>query len=68
MAITELNGSPVLLTPRRRRASSWPIASQTRANTNGFDTLWIENADGRVADAEQRARRIPATHTPNEVG
>ena len=43
IAITELNGRPVLFTPSFRRASSWPIASHTRANTNGLDTLWIEN-------------------------
>ena len=42
-AITELNGRPVLLTPRRSRAVSAPRASQTSANTNGFDTLWMEN-------------------------
>ena len=43
IAITELNGRPVLFTPSFRRASSWPMASHTSANTNGLDTLWIEN-------------------------
>ena len=41
-AITELKGSPVLLTPILRRASSQPTAWDTRAKTKGFDTLWIE--------------------------
>ena len=41
-AMTELNGSPVALTPSRARASSGPSAWQTSANAKGFDTLWIE--------------------------
>ena len=43
IAITELKGKPVLLTPSRRRASSAPIASSTSANTNAFEMLWIVN-------------------------
>jgi hypothetical protein len=44
MAASELNGSPVAFAPSRSRASSGPIFSQTSANTNGFDTLMIENS------------------------
>ncbi len=44
MAMTESKGRPVLLTPSFSRAVSAPIASHTRAKTNGFDTLWIENS------------------------
>ena len=43
MAMTELNASPVLFTPSFCRAASGPMASHTRANTKGLDTLWIEN-------------------------
>jgi hypothetical protein len=42
-AVTELNGSPVALTPSRARASSAPSSSQTSAKVNGFDTLMIVN-------------------------
>ena len=52
-AITELNGSPVLFTPMWRRTSSTPSASQISANTNGLDTLWIENSLRGVADADR---------------
>ena len=41
--MTESNGRPVLLTPSFCRASSEPMAWQTRAKTNGFDTLCMEN-------------------------
>ena len=43
-ASSELNGSPVLLTPSFARTSSWPRAWQTSAKTNGFETLMIENS------------------------
>lgn len=43
MAITELNGRPVLFTPTRWCTSSWPISSATRANTKAFEIDWIEN-------------------------
>jgi hypothetical protein len=39
MAITELNGNPVLFTPSVARASSSPMAWQTKAKTNGLETL-----------------------------
>ena len=39
IAMTELNGSPVALTPSLARASSPPSASRTKANTKGFETL-----------------------------
>jgi hypothetical protein len=42
-AASELNGNPVAFAPSLVRASSGPIVSQTSANTNGFDTLMIEN-------------------------
>ena len=43
-AVSELNASPVLFTPSRRRASSGPRLSHTSANTNGFETLMIVNS------------------------
>ena len=42
-AITELNGSPVLLTPTRRATSECPNSWQTSANTNTLEIDWIEN-------------------------
>ena len=44
MAASELNGRPVAFAPSLARASSGPIVSHTSANTNGFDTLMIENS------------------------
>ena len=67
IAITELNGRPVLFTPSLRRASSWPIASHTSANTNGFDTLWIENGMGGVADGDDRPSAL-TMQAPNRSG
>ncbi len=43
IAITELNGRPVLLTPRASRAAAGPTASHTNAKTKGLEMLWIEN-------------------------
>ena len=43
-AESQLNGKPVPLTPSLLCASSGPIASHTRAKTNGFDTLMIVNS------------------------
>ena len=40
-ASTELNGRPVALAPRARRAASGPMASHTSANVNGLATLMI---------------------------
>jgi len=42
-AAKELNGRPVALTPKRWRATSPPRTWHTKANTNGFDTLMMEN-------------------------
>ena len=55
IASSELNGRPVALTPTRRRAASGPRTSQTSANTNGFDTLMIENRMIGVAARVSRA-------------
>ena len=67
IAITELNGRPVLLTPSLRRASSWPMASHTSANTNGLETLWIEN--GWVASPTASRRPSALTmQAPNRSG
>ena len=44
MAASELNGSPVALAPSFARASSAPSSWHTSANTNGFDTLMMENS------------------------
>ncbi len=43
-ASSELNGRPVLFTPSFSRAASGPSASHTSANTNGLETLMIENS------------------------
>ena len=66
-AITELKGSPVLLTPRWSRAAHEPIAWQTRANTNGLDTLCIENSTA-VSPAENTAPPTPTTLIPKRLG
>ena len=42
-AAKELNGRPVALRPTRRRAVSGPRTCKINANTNGLDTLMIEN-------------------------
>jgi len=63
-----LNGSPVAFTPIFFYGLLLPTAWQTSANTNGFDTLWIENScavphrkgatlDPDYTHAEQFARR-----------
>jgi len=41
---SELNGNPVAFAPSFARAASGPKSSQISANTNGFDTLMIENS------------------------
>ena len=67
MAITELNGSPVLFTPSASRAAAGPTASHTNAKTNGFEMLWIEN----VWSVSPMAPTRPATPTmqmPNQSG
>ena len=66
-AISELNGKPVLLTPRRSRASSYPSVSQTRANTNGLETLWIENRAATSPISNDRPQG-PTTAIPNRSG
>ena len=66
-AISELNGKPVLLTPRRCRAASYPIASQTSAKTNGLETLWIENAVSTSPISKNRPP-APTTQIPNSPG
>ena len=66
-AISELNGKPVLLTPRRSRASSYPSVSQTRANTNGLETLWIENRASTSPISNDRPHG-PTTAIPNRSG
>ncbi len=43
-AVTELNGSPVALTPIARRTAAAPSRSQASANANGLDTLMIVNS------------------------
>lgn len=66
-AEAELNGSPVGLTPTRRRTASTPSASQTSANTNGLETLIKVNA----ASASPTACTAPstvATASPNRAG
>ena len=43
MAVTELKGKPVPLTPISSRILSPPCAVQARAKTNGFETLMMVN-------------------------
>ena len=66
-AITESNGSPVLFTPSRSRAASWPMAWQTSAKTNGFDTLWMEKLCS-ASPSERTWPRTLATQMPNRSG
>ena len=44
MPSSELKASPVAFTPIFWRTSSTPTASQTRAKTNGLETLMIVNS------------------------
>ena len=44
MPASELNAIPVAFTPIFWRASSTPIASQTRAKMKGLETLMIVNS------------------------
>ena len=64
-AITELNGIPVPLTPRRSRASAWPRASTTSAKANTFETLWMENSRSASPTAAT-SPDTPATQAPNQ--
>ena len=66
-AITESKGRPVALTPSRARASWAPIASQTSANTNGFDTLWMEKGTSASPTACTRPYTFTIA-TPNRFG
>ena len=66
-AIRESKGKPVLLTPSRRRASSYPIASQTSANTKGFETLWMENLVS-TSPISKDLPLAPTTEIPNHSG
>ena len=66
-AISELKGKPVLLTPSWRRASSYPIASHTRANTNGLETLWIENVVS-TSPISKDLPRAPTTRDAEQSG
>ena len=65
--MSELNGKPVLLTPRRNRASSYPSVSQTSANTNGFETLCMENRAATSPISNDRPQG-PTTAIPNRSG
>ena len=66
-AITELKGSPVLLTPTTRCTASCPIASSTSASTKALEIDWIVKgaavspARWVVPSASTRAR-------PNRAG
>ena len=66
-AISESKGKPVLLTPSRCRASPYPIASHTNANTNGLETLWIENAVS-TSPISKDLPVAPTTQIPNHSG
>ena len=66
-AMTELKGKPVLLTPSACRAASYPRLSQTSANTNGLETLWIENTVS-MSPTSTVPPRTPARLIPNRSG
>ena len=66
-AISESKGKPVLLTPSWRRASPYPIASHTSANTKGLETLWIENVVS-TSPISKDLPRAPTTEIPNQSG
>jgi hypothetical protein len=66
-AISESKGKPVLLTPSRRRASAYPIAPHSSANTNGLETLWIENVVS-TSPMPNDLPLTPATEMPNQSG
>ena len=67
IAASELNARPVLLAPSRRRASSGPRLSQTRAKTNGFATLMIVNSIS-ASPTEKTAPCVATTQMPNRSG
>ena len=63
MAMTELKGSPVALTPRSSAARRSPAVAQTRANTKGFETLWIEKGT-MASPTESTTPLVPVTLAP----
>jgi hypothetical protein len=63
IAAIELNGSPVALAPSCSRARLAPIAWQTSAKTNGFDTLITENATS-VSPTSNTAPLVAVTQMP----
>ncbi len=67
MAMTESKGSPVLLTPSLRRASSGPSASQTRAKTKSLEMLWMVNSTS-ASPMAYTPPPTPATQTPKASG
>ncbi len=67
MAMTESKGSPVLLTPSLRRASSGPSASQTRAKTKSLEMLWMVNSTS-ASPMAKTPPPTPATQTPKASG
>src|SRR6516225_11487158 len=64
IAVSELNGSPVLFTPSLSRACSAPIDWQTNANTKGLDTLMIANSYSALP-AGYTLPLVPTTQIPN---
>src|SRR5271166_531182 len=62
MAITELKGRPVLLTPSLRRASSWPRVWQTRAKTKSLETLSMANSWSASPTEKRRPLHPGDTH------
>ena len=66
MAITELKGKPVLLTPSLRGLVV-AMASQTRAKMNTFEMLWIVKGTSASPMAKERPC-TPAMQTPNASG
>ena len=57
----------MLLTPSWRRASPYPIASHTNANTKGLETLWIENVVS-TSPISNDLPLAPTTEIPNHSG
>ena len=61
-----VEAKPVPFTPSFERAASYPIAWQTSANTNGLDTLMIENSTS-VSPASTTAPLVAARQIPKRL-
>lgn len=67
IAITELNGSPVLLTPTRSLTIRCPRELHTSAYTKAFEIDWMENG-WPLSPTSWVAPSTSATEMPNDAG